>query len=490
MRFSKLLSQAGITPKHCRGDAEIADVQTDSRKCGAGSCFVAIDGVDVDGHTFIPDAIAAGAVAVVCEKCSNVPKSLACATVDNPRAAVGPLAQARLGWPGRKLTVIGITGTNGKTTVAYLTRAILAELGVQAGMTGTIRYETGLSSQNAGVTTPDAVSLAEMTAEMVAAGQTHLVMEVSSHALDQRRTDGLDFSAAVFTNLTGDHLDYHETMENYLSAKLQLFEQLDSDAHAIINRDDPCGGDAVAGATSAEVMWYGLSSAADMYARILHTDALGTQFEIIRDGQKVQVASSLIGRHNVMNCLAAAGACCSLGIDLPEIAQALSKVQHVPGRLQRVDFDAPYDVFVDYAHTDDALGNVLSALRPVTKGKLIVVFGCGGDRDRTKRQRMATMAERFADRVVVTSDNPRSEKPMSIIQEILAGFSVIARQEASVQPDRQAAIELAISQARQGDVILIAGKGHECEQIIGDSRVHFNDIEIAAAAMQTAEVTQ
>ena len=488
MRFSMLLKSAGISPRHCRGEAEVTSVAVDSRQCQAGACFVAVRGWADDGHRYIPAAVSAGSSAVVCEDASTVPPEVAFAAVDDAREALGRLAQAIRGWPARALTSIAITGTNGKTTVAHLIREALAAAGHSPALLGTIRYETALRSVPAVTTTPDPVSLAEMTAEMVAGGQTHLVMEVSSHALDQRRTAGLDFRVAVFTNLSGDHLDYHKTMDRYLAAKRLLFEGLSPDATAVVNRDDDNNvGEAMAKATRAKVLWYGLSPAADLRARIREIDATGTRFDVICGAQEIPVATPLIGRHNVFNWLAAAGACTALGMDLSAVAPALERVAKIRGRLERVDSPAPYQVFVDYAHTDHALANVLSSFVAVKGGRVIVVFGCGGERDRTKRPRMARVAEQLADRIVVTSDNPRNEDPQAIIDEIVAGLGEAGRAKADIEPDRRAAIGLAISQAREGDVVLIAGKGHEPYQILGDRRVQFDDVEVAEEMMRRRE---
>ncbi|MCJ7544817.1 MAG: UDP-N-acetylmuramoyl-L-alanyl-D-glutamate--2,6-diaminopimelate ligase [Phycisphaerae bacterium] len=483
MLLPKLLEAAEIAPRMRRADAEVQAVVADSRRVGGGSCFVAVRGPDDDGHRYIAQAAAAGCSAVVCEDPAAVPKHLPCAVVDDTRQAVAALAQALRGWPARRLTVVGVTGTKGKSTVAHLVRAVLAGAGCPAGLLGTISYETGVRSAPAGNTTPGPIGLADMMAEMVQAGNTHLVMEVSSHALDQRRIAGLDFRVGVFTNFTGDHLDYHTTMEEYLRAKRLLFETLDLRATAVLNQDAATGRQ-LASSTRAKVSWYGLSAAADVYARIERIDAAGTRFALIAGLHQAPVATALIGRHNVYNCLAAAGVGMALGIDLPTIARALEGVAIVPGRLQRVPIAADYQVFVDYAHTDDALEKALGAIRPLASGRLILVFGCGGDRDRTKRPRMAAVAARLADRVVVTSDNPRSEDPQTIIDEILAGLDEAGWARTAVQVDRRAAIAQAIGEARAGDIVLIAGKGHETYQIIGDRRIHFDDAEAAAECMR------
>ncbi|MFB3891909.1 MAG: UDP-N-acetylmuramoyl-L-alanyl-D-glutamate--2,6-diaminopimelate ligase [Phycisphaerae bacterium] len=490
MQFSELLSKAGVEARERRGDAGVTEVVADSRQCRAGSCFVAVRGANEDAHKYIPSAAAAGCSAVVCEDPTLVPAGVAMAAVESSRIAVGRLAQAIRGWPSRSLVNVGITGTKGKSTTACLIRDILEAAGHRPALLGTITYETGRRIADADQTTPGPVALAGMMAEMVAAGSTHLVMEASSHALDQDRMSGIDFRVGVFTNLSGDHQDYHGTREAYLAAKRRLFEGLGADSFAIINRDDSGNaGEAMASAARGKVIWYGLSPAADLRARIDSIDQNGTRFDLIwRPGgpeERAEHATTpLIGRHNVFNCLAAAGACVALGVDLGVIAAALGRVRAVPGRLERVHVEAPFEVFVDYAHTDDALFNVLSAVRPMTKGRLICVFGCGGDRDRTKRPRMAAVAEKMADRVIVTSDNPRSEEPRAIIDEILKGFSEEGRCRVDVDADRRAAIGRAIDMAAPGDIVVIAGKGHEKYQIVGKQRNHFDDVEEAAAAMR------
>ncbi len=475
MRLSELLSSGEIGGSCFGGsDPEITSVAVDSRKCQSGCCFVAVPGPEVDGHEFISAAIDGGAVAVVCQDPSAVPKQIACTVVPDSRIAAGKLAQAAVGWPARKLVTVGVTGTNGKTTVAHLIRAILSHAGRPAGLVGTISYDTGIRTFSPSNTTPGPLQMAELTGEMVAAGLGHLVMEVSSHALDQKRTAGLEFDVGIFTNLTGDHLDYHGSMENYLSAKVQLFAQLGKSATAVVNRDEQAG-QACAAATSAAVLWYGLNSAADIYARIDQVDATGTSFELVAGKDKAAVHTKLIGQHNVYNCLAASAGCIAMGLEIPQIAEALSNTGPVPGRLERVEIDAPFEVFVDYAHTDDALANVLSSLRPLTKRKLIVVFGCGGDRDKTKRPRMGQVAGDLADTVVITNDNPRSEKPATIIDQIAAGLTKRSSLEVVIEPDRRQAITKAFTLAGDGDVVLIAGKGHETYQDIAGAKQPFDD---------------
>ncbi len=467
-----------------QGDVEVTNVQIDSRRCRKNSCFVAIRGLKDDGHQYIRSAVKAGAKAVVLCEPAELPGSWV--VVDDTREAAGRLAQAIRGFPARKLKCIGVTGTNGKTTVAHMIRSVLQEAGLSSGLLGTIQYETGKRVEPALTTTPDPIALAEMTAEMLAAGKTHLVMEVSSHALDQRRLAGLEFDSAVYTNLSGDHLDYHGDMESYLGAKLRLFAQLDSHARAILNRDDPYA-DRFAAETRAAVTWYGLSSAADVHARIESIDVDGCRLRLICEGTEMQAETSMIGRHNVQNYLAAVAASRAMGVELPTIVEALRRVDRVPGRIERINIDAAYRVFVDYAHTDDALRNVLSSLRPVVKGRIIVVFGCGGDRDRTKRPRMGHIAEQFADRIVITSDNPRSEDPEAIIAEISSGLTDSGRTKTEIRTDRREAIELAIHQATEGDLVLIAGKGHETYQSIAGKHIDFDDVKVAREVVLARE---
>jgi len=486
MLLSRLLKAAQLTPKSQRGDVEVTSVVCDSREAGPGTCFVAIPGTSTDGHRFISDAVSAGSSAVICEDSSAAVDGVPTALVDSTREAVGPLAQALAGWPARKLTVVGVTGTNGKTTVTWLLRSFLEASGHRPGLLGTIRYETGANTIAAQTTTPDPIGLAAMMAEMVADGRTHLVMEMSSHALHQQRSAGIELAVGVMTNVTGDHLDYHGTMEDYLAAKLELFRSLGPEATAIVNRDDPVG-NAFAAVTSAPVIWYGLSPAADVRGRIDQIDIDGTRFEIITPSWQANVTTPLIGRHNVFNCLAASAAAIALGVDTDVIIRQLATVRHIPGRLERVPTHKGFAVFVDYAHTDDALVNVLSSLRPVTKGKLIVVFGCGGDRDRTKRPRMARAAQTHADQIVITSDNPRTEDPQAIIDEIVVGLDAAGRARSVIVPDRRSAIRQGLDMAAPGDVVLIAGKGHEKYQAIGGKRIDFDDVQVAHDLMAAGD---
>lgn len=489
MQFDELLTSAGLSPRHSTGQAEITAVIYDSREARPGACFVAVKGWKNDGHDFIGSAVSAGCSAVVCQDADNVPDGVAMAVVDDTHIALGLLAQAIAGNPASKLVNVGITGTNGKTTIAHLIFNILQTTGRQAALLGTVGYNTGLRSVEACATTPDPLTLAGATSEMVLAGRTHLVMEVSSHALDQDRTAGMGFRVGVFTNISGDHFDYHQTMDNYVGAKRRLFESLGPGAVAVINRHDDYADEMATAAreSGASVSFYGLDESCDCAGRIETLDDSGACFHVSIAGGEVEIRSPMIGKHNVMNSLAAIAASEALGVDLDGIGAALASCPVVPGRLEPVGGSEGYRVFVDYAHTDDALENVLSALNGIKRGRLIVVFGCGGDRDRTKRPRMGAVAARLADRVVITSDNPRSEDPQAIIDEVLSGVDAEDLSRCEVCPDRRGAIAMAIGIAEVGDIVLVAGKGHETYQEIAGQRIDFSDVQTASEIVRNRE---
>ncbi|MDP6545192.1 MAG: UDP-N-acetylmuramoyl-L-alanyl-D-glutamate--2,6-diaminopimelate ligase [Phycisphaerae bacterium] len=489
MQFDKLLTSAGLGTKGPSGQAEIAAVVYDSRDAADGTCFVAVRGSRYDGHDFIRDAVDAGCSAVVCEDATNVPEGVVHAVVDDTRNALGELAQTIAGGPAKKLVNVGITGTNGKTTVAHLIFNILEAAGYPTALLGTVGYNTGRRSLEANATTPDPLTLAAATAEMVLAGRTHLVMEVSSHALDQNRTAGMNFRVGILTNITRDHFDYHETMDNYVSAKRRLFESLGPGALAVINRHDKYADEMARAAqkAGASVSFYGLGDGCDCKGQIASLNDSGACFNVSTAGGEVEIRSPLIGKHNVMNNLAAIAASEALGVDLPTIGAALASSPVVAGRLEPVSGSGEYRVFVDYAHTDDALHNVLSALTEIKRGRLIVVFGCGGDRDRTKRPLMGAVALKLADRAVVTSDNPRSEDPQGIIDEVLGGVDAVDMSRCDVRVDRREAIALAIGMARPGDIVLVAGKGHETYQEIAGERFEFSDMQVAGEIIRNRE---
>ncbi len=489
-RLNELLH--GIAPDDVlatRGQRAVAGVFDDSRRVQPGGIFVAVRGTSVDGRQYVADAIQRGARVILGEDLPPNDRALI-VNVPDARAALTTLA---LRWHGladdgcRGLQLVGVTGTNGKSTTAFMTRAILRAAGIKCGLLGTMHYDLCGRSVTAGMTTPGPLELAAYVRECADAGAGAAVMEVSSHALDQKRTAGLHFTAAAFTNLTGDHLDYHGTFENYRAAKACLFTELAPDAVAVVNADDPHHAEMI-GECPAHIVRYALDADADLHARIVRSTSEGTVYRMMLDGTELVLENAIVGRHNVYNALAAAGLARALDISPDAIQRGLTTVRNIPGRLQRVPCLSSADVFVDYAHTDDALRNVLSVLRPLARKRLLVVFGCGGDRDRTKRPRMAHAVAEFADAIVVTSDNPRTEDPQAIIDDILSGFDASQRQNVTVEPDRARAIKHALDGAAEGDVVLIAGKGHEDYQIVGTQRIHFDDIEVAiqaAAELQT-----
>ncbi|MHC4123354.1 MAG: UDP-N-acetylmuramoyl-L-alanyl-D-glutamate--2,6-diaminopimelate ligase [Planctomycetota bacterium] len=445
----------------------------DSRLVNPGDIFVAVKGCNVDGHNFIKEALANGAEYIVCQN-KVVCKKAEVVTVKNSAKASAILAQAAKGNPASKLTNLAVTGTNGKTTVAFLVQSIIKSSGYRCGLIGTVFYDTTRKLQHSTLTTPDPVAIAEMTSQMAKAGSEYMVVEASSHALSQDRLAAIKFKAAAFTNLTGDHLDYHKTTKKYLLAKTKLFKELPPDSIAVLNKQSPQSSE-IARKTKAKLLWYSTDGPADLTAEILSIDTAGTEFVLEYASQKQLVKTPLVGAHNVSNCLAATGLCISVGFDLKMVTKGLANVKTIPGRLERVDWNGNFTVLIDYAHTDDALKNALSALKPLCKGKLITVFGCGGDRDKTKRPRMARVAEQLADYIIVTSDNPRTEQPPAIIGEIITGFENPVADTIHIESDREKAIKFAIQNASKNDIILIAGKGHEDYQIIGTKRKSFSD---------------
>jgi UDP-N-acetylmuramoyl-L-alanyl-D-glutamate--2,6-diaminopimelate ligase len=469
-------------------------VRTDSRHVRPGDVFVAIAGTACDGHDFIGQAIAAGATHIVHEAGRTMPRATdpgnapAFVPVVSPAQAAGLLAQAAKGNPGSRLTNLAVTGTNGKTTVTFLVRSCVQAAGGKCGLMGTVVYDTGSGRTASSLTTPDCLTIAEAQRQMVDAGARYMVIEASSHALSQDRLAGVNFAAAAFTNLTGDHLDYHKTKESYLAAKTRLFAALTPEATALLNQQAP-ESRSIARATKARVCWYAIDEPADLTAHIESMTVDGTRFTLEYQGRRERVKTPLLGRYNVANHLAAAGLCLAAGLDLKTVAAGLSALKGVPGRLEKVENDG-FAVLVDYAHTDDALQNVLTTLRPLCKGRLMVVFGCGGDRDKTKRPRMAKVTEQLADVVIVTSDNPRTEQPEAIIHDILAGFEEPGSERVTVEPDRRKAIELAIETARPRDVVLLAGKGHETYQIIGTKKTDFSDQDIARQCLRERACTR
>jgi UDP-N-acetylmuramoyl-L-alanyl-D-glutamate--2,6-diaminopimelate ligase len=471
----------GIPGLECGADPglEIQSLAYDSRRVEPGALFFAIEGEKADGHRFIPQALARGAAAVCSEH--PAPEELTSKWVRVPavRQALSAAARAFFGHPEIRLRLAGITGTNGKTTTAYLLESIVRASGASAGLFGTIEYHLGGRNLPAGNTTPESLDLAGYLAELVQAGASAAVMEVSSHALAQQRVWGFPFAAAVFTNLTRDHLDYHHTMEEYFRAKRRLFEGLGTlpPGVAAINIDDPWGVRLLE-LTYHRLVTYGLGPEATVRVKHHSQEASGLRATLSLPRGEIEIESPLIGRSNLMNILAAAAAAEGLGITEEAIREGIRALCRVPGRFERVDQGQPFLVVVDYAHTDDALRNVLTTARELTRGRLIVVFGCGGDRDRSKRPLMAEAAGALADIVVLTSDNPRSEDPLAIINDALVGVQRTGR-PCLLETDREAAIRRGLEQAHDGDVVVIAGKGHETYQIFSDRTVPFDDREVA-----------
>lgn len=489
MRLSELLRKGlgGAAASFIGADRLINDICLDSRQAGPDSAFVAVQGAQQDGLRFVDDARRRGALAVIADRELPELAGQTIARVADARAAASRLAATLYGLTDAQSAgyrLAGITGTNGKSTIAYMVRAIMQAANRPCAMIGTIQYDLVRQTLPAPLTTPDAVTLVRHLMDAHAAGARDGVLEVSSHSLEQHRTAGLRFSAAVFSNLTQDHLDYHGTLEAYLAAKRKLFESLDPDATAIVNADDPQT-DAMVEGCRARIVRFGFSGAADLRAQVQEADLDGSRFVVKYHDRDVDFETPLVGRHNVSNALAAIGVGISHNVDVATIHSAMKSLKNVPGRLQRVDTaDLGFTVLVDYAHTDDALRNVLSAVRLSTRGRLFCVFGCGGDRDKTKRPKMARAVAEATDRFVVTSDNPRTEDPCAIIRDIETGLTVDDRRRCDIEPDRARAIALAISQLRPGDALIIAGKGHEDYQILGNERIHFDDVEVAAEAVR------
>ena len=467
--------------------AAVTAVTCDSRRVARGGIFVALQGLKADGVAFVPEATANGASLIVSE--SPRPAHLAAPwiTVSDGRLALALLGAAVHGHPSREIPVIGVTGTNGKTTTAHLLASVLDAAGLSAGVLGTVNYRVGGDAREAARTTPEAPEVQGLLREMIAAGNRSCVMEVSSHALALRRVDGMRFAAAIFTNLTRDHLDFHADMEQYFAAKRRLFQMLEPAAPGVINADDPRAAALVQ--VCARSLTYGIQKPADVRPEGLVMDLHGVRFRATSPVGPVEVESSLVGRPNVYNLLAATATAGALGIPAAAISAGLARLTGVPGRFELVS--QPGDeitVVVDYAHTDDALRNLIETARPLARGRVVTVFGCGGDRDRTKRPLMGMVAARLSDVVVITSDNPRSEDPAGIIEEIRRGIpageaSSGRTPDVMAVIDRAEAIATAVAAARPGDLVLVAGKGHEKTQHIGAHVLPFDDVAVASAAL-------
>lgn len=469
-------------------DTLLTDIVQDSRQVSRGAMFVAMDGAHVDGHTFIPAAAAKGAAAVLTEREIAVPSGVAVLRVPCMETALTCVVPAFWDYPGETLRLIGITGTNGKTTTSYLIRAILRAAGKKTGLIGTIQNlieEEKIPVQN---TTPNVVDLQRLLARMVEAGMDYAVMEVSSHALEENRVAGCAFDTAVFTNLTQDHLDYHGTMEKYRAAKGKLFQSLTAGAKpgktAVVNVDDPAGAFMLQCAKADHITCAVEAAQADLRAVEVRVHESGADFSVQGGFGRLKLHLKITGLFNVYNVLGAVGAALAENISLTAIEKALMDFPGVPGRFELVDCGQPFAVVVDYAHTPDGLENILKTARQITRRHIITVFGCGGDRDKTKRPIMGRIAAELSDAVIVTSDNPRSEDPAAIVGEVMAGVrEKIGVKAAEAIPDRRQAIFVAIAMAQSGDTVVIAGKGHEDYQILKDETIHFDDREVVRAAL-------
>ena len=469
-------------------DTIVTDIVQDSRQASRGAMFVAMRGARVDGHSFIPEVIKKGAAVIMTEQAIDPPVGTAVLKVPALDAALKIVVPAFWDYPGRQLRMIGITGTNGKTTTSYLIRAILREAGRKTGLIGTIQILIGDKKLPVHNTTPNVVDLQRILAAMVDEGMEYAVMEVSSHALDQDRVAGCEFDTAVFTNLTQDHLDYHKTMENYRLAKAKLFAGLATGTKpgktAVVNIDDEAGAFMLEHTTAERITYAIKDEKADLRAVEVRLHASGADFAVQGGFGRIKLQLAITGLFNVYNVLGAVGAALAEEIPVGVIEKALTAFRGVPGRFELIDCGQPFAVVVDYAHTPDGLENILRTAREITPHHIITVFGCGGDRDKTKRPIMGRIAAELSDAVIATSDNPRGEDPTSILTEVMTGVrEKIGNKAVDEIPDRRQAIFVAIAMAQPGDTVIIAGKGHEDYQILKDKTIHFDDREVAREAL-------
>ena len=476
MILNDLLANIKTTQILGSTDIDITGIQFDSRKVGEGNLFVAQDGTTVDGHNFITDCVAKGAKAVLLSKkefLPSQPDGVTYILTNDADEALGQMASKWFGEPSKKLTLVGVTGTNGKTTIATLLYKLTRALGHKAGLLSTVGHDVDDQSVPATHTTPDALELNALLAKMVAAGCSHAFMEVSSHSIAQRRIAGLDFDGALFTNLTRDHIDYHKTFDNYRDTKKRLFDDLKPTAFAVTNKDDK-NGLVMTQNCKAAVYTYSTRAMADYRAQILEEGFDGMLLQL--DGQEVFVP--LVGRFNVSNLLCIYGAAINLGFDKIEILRVLSTLTPVNGRFETIRSPKGWTAIIDYAHTPDAVDNVIQTINEIRKGKLFTVVGCGGNRDKGKRPMMAQIAKHGSDQLILTSDNPRDEEPDDILRDMAAGLTDEELRSTLIISDRESAIKTACTLAQANDVILVAGKGHEDYQIIKGVKHHFDDHEI------------
>ena len=488
MKLKDLLSGSnGVL--YGNGDIDIKGIVADSRKVRDGFVFFAVEGDHFDGNNFIDQAIKSGASAIVS---LNYIENLPCALfLANPLEVISDVAAKFYNHPDSQLLLFGITGTNGKTTITYFLESILNLSGLSTGVVGTVNYRYAKKTFDSPNTTPQAADLYEVLSKMVTEHQSAAAIEVSSHALALGRIKNIEFDTAIFTNLTHDHLDYHKTMDDYFRAKAKLFSDLKQKRKnrkkiAVINIDDSYGKkmlDVVG--SGIEKVTYGIKNKASVSAQKIVKSIKHTSFLLESDFGTIPVVLNFIGEYNIYNALAAAAAALYNGISIENVKRGLEALSSVPGRLENVDVGQSFSVVVDYAHTDDALKNVLKALRPLTNGKIITVFGCGGERDRTKRPIMGAIATELSDYVIVTSDNPRSEDPQNIALDVEVGIKRANKDNYKVILDRKDAIYEALSMAVSDDIVLLAGKGHEIYQIVDNNKIHFSDFEVAKSALES-----
>lgn len=486
MKLKALLKVLDHSDVRGSKEIQVSSLTSHSQSVAPGSLFIAKKGNKFDGNLFSQDAVLSGAVAVVSDIYNPVLKNVTQILVKDVPAAESKLAAQFYGWPSSDLLMIGITGTSGKTTTSYLARHLLIELGTPSGLIGTVSYIAGANQISASRTTPDVIFNQKLLHDMVKAGDKACVMEVTSHALHQGRVENIDFDVAIFTNLSHEHLDYHSSMDEYAKVKGLLFKHLKKGKKkegvwAVINRQDPYYKILIE-ECEAPCLTYGIEDdEADLSAYDINLSNMSSSFTLRYKNESIPVEWNMAGRFNVANALAAIGALITQGYELSRIVKALKTFQGPPGRLERVNNPLNLAIFVDYAHKEDALRKVLPTLRECTKGKIITVFGCGGDRDREKRPKMARAVEELSDIAIVTSDNPRSEDPNAIIQEVCSGFQ---KKDHRIESDRKKAIQLAVSLAGKDDTILIAGKGHEKEQIFAHTTIPFDDCLVARMACE------
>lgn len=500
MQLEVLLENTAILSSGGRLSTEVESLTCDSRQVTSGTLFFALRGSRTDGHQYIKQAVAAGAAAIVLEDPGCAPDTVPWVQVADGRVSMAHLAARFYGYPTRELPLVGITGTNGKTTTTYLVEGIMQAADMPAAVLGTISYRFGSTVIEASHTTPESTELQGIFRQLADAGAQAFVMEVSSHSLEQHRVDGCSFNVGIFTNLTRDHLDYHGSMEAYGAAKQRLFSELlqGDSCRAVINLDDPAA-EAFVAAAACPVITYGLAEGADITAQQLTSTVEGISGQLVLKGQQVPFHSRLVGSYNLSNILAAVATGVALGLTPQQIVSGIEQQKSVPGRLERVATTCGVTCLVDYAHTGDALENVLSTLKQLATGRIITVFGCGGDRDNGKRPIMGRIAAQYSDLAVVTSDNPRTEDPQRILEQIRGGITPLGVREYQlnecvpggikdkgfvVLENRREAIRRAAGLAQPGDILLLAGKGHEDYQIIGTTKHHFDDREEAAAAFR------